>query len=53
VRKYFTTISALRIYVDGKNIPQDIRNHQVDTNFTPQNYIAPNNKEYKIYKTDR
>lgn len=53
VKKYFTTISGLRKYIDSKNIPEVIRSHQVDTNFAPQTYIAPNGKSYTIYKTDR
>jgi hypothetical protein len=53
VAKYFSTISALRNYIDSNNPPQAIRSHQVDTNFTPQTYTAPNNKQYTIYKTDR
>lgn len=53
VTKHFSTISALRTYIDGKNPPQEIRSHQVDTSFTPQTYLAPNGKEYTIYKTDR
>ena len=53
VTKYFSTNSALSSYIDSKNLPQEIRSHQVDTNFTPQTYIAPNGKDYTIYKTDR
>ena len=53
MKKYFNTVSALRSYIDSKNIPEVIRSHQVDTSFTPQTYIAPNNKTYTIYKTDR
>jgi hypothetical protein len=52
-KKYFTTITDLRIYIDKNNTPSEIRNHQVDTSFTPQIYTAPNTKEYKIYKTNR
>ncbi len=51
--KYFTSIATLRTYIDSKNIPQAIRSHEVDTYFSPQSYIAPNGKEYIIYKTDR
>jgi len=53
IKKYFSTVSALRSYIDSKNVPEVIRSHQVDTSFTPQTYIAPNNKSYTIYKTDR
>lgn len=52
-KKYFSTISALRTYIDGKNIPQEIRSHEVDTSFTPQTFTAPNWKSYTIYKTNR
>lgn len=52
-KKYFNTITELRSYIDKNNTPSEIWNHQVDTSFTPQIYIAPNGKEYKIYKTDR
>jgi len=51
--KYFSTIDALRSFINSKNIPQSIRSHQVDTSFTPQVYTAPNGKAYTIYKTDR
>lgn len=30
-----------------------IRDHDIDTSFTAQNYTAPNGKVYKIYKTDK
>lgn len=51
--KHFASISALRTYIDGNNPPLEVRNHQVDTSFTPQTYTAPNSKEYVIYKTNR
>ncbi len=53
IKKYFTTLSALRNYIDSKNTPQAVRSHGVDTSFTPQTYTAPNYKVYTIYKTDR
>lgn len=53
VAKYFSTITALRSYISSKNLPQEIRSHEVDTSFTPQIYTAPNGKEYTIYKTNR
>ncbi|MEI8091409.1 MAG: hypothetical protein WCG98_04140 [bacterium] len=40
-------------YIDSKNPAKDIWDHKVDKNFTPITYLAPNNKEYKIYGTDR
>jgi hypothetical protein len=51
--KYFSTIDALRSHINSKNLPQEVRSHQVDTSFTPQTYIAPNGKSYTIYKTNR
>lgn len=53
VAKHFSSISALRSYIDGKNPPPQVRNHQVDTTFTPQEFTAPNAKTYTIYKTNR
>ena len=53
VKKYFSTLVALRNYIDSKNLPQQVRSHTVDTSFTPQSYIAPNAKEYTIYRTNR
>lgn len=52
-KKYFSTLAALRSFIDGRNVPQDIWNHQVDTTFTPQVYTATNGKAYTIYRTDR
>ncbi len=51
--RYFTTIEALRAYIDTNNPPPQVWNHQVDTTFSPQIYTAPNGKEYTIYHTDR
>ncbi len=51
--KNFSTVSELRSFIDSKNPPQEIRSHQVDTSFTPQTYVAPNEKTYTIYKTNR
>jgi len=51
--KYFSTIDALRWFINSKNPPLAVRSHQVDTSFTPQEYIAPNGKTYTLYKTDR
>ena len=51
--KYFSSISALRTYLDSKNPPQKVWNHVIDKSFTPLTYLAPNGKQYSIYKTDR
>ncbi len=51
--KYFKTLASLRSYIDGKNTPATIWNHTVDDSFTPLTYIAPNEKSYLIYKTDK
>ncbi len=51
--KYFSTLNALRAYIDTNNPPPEVWNHQVDTSFSPQVYTAPNGKEYTIYHTNR
>jgi hypothetical protein len=51
--KYFASISELRSYIDKNNPTIIIRNHQVDATFEPVTHIAPNGKDYKIYKTNR
>lgn len=51
--KYFDTIQWLRAYLNINNPATAIRNHEIDTSFSPINYIAPNGKIYKIYKTDK
>jgi hypothetical protein len=51
--KYFNSLDGLTRYVDSQNPAKEIWNHQVDTTFTPITYMAPNGKEYKIYKTNR
>ncbi len=51
--KYFDNLSTMTYYIDGKNPATDVRDHHVDTTFTPITYLAPNSKEYRIYKTDR
>jgi hypothetical protein len=53
VKKYFSTLIALRKYLDTKNPPFPIWSHTVDRTFTPVNYTAPNGKSYTIYKTNR
>jgi hypothetical protein len=51
--KYFSTISALRSYLDKNNPAQKVWDHTVDTSFTPLTYLAPNNKQYTIYRTNK
>lgn len=51
--KYFDSFEAMTSYIDRNNPAKDIRNHQVDRSFTPITYVAPNSKEYRIYKTNR
>jgi hypothetical protein len=51
--RYFSSITALRSYLDSNNPPQKVWNHVVDKTFSPLTYLAPNGKEYSIYKTDR
>jgi hypothetical protein len=51
--KNFENISDLKNYIDKNNPIQEIRNHEVDTDFDPITFAAPNGKEYKIYNTDR
>ncbi len=51
--KYFDTLQWLRAYLNINNPATLIRNHILDISFNPINYIAPNWKIYKIYKTDK
>ncbi len=51
--KYFDSLNAIKLYIDLKNPPKDIRKHTIDASFTPIVYAAPNGKEYRIYKTNR
>lgn len=51
--KNFENKNDLYSYINKNNPIQDIRNHDVDTEFTPMIFAAPNGKEYKIYHTDR
>jgi hypothetical protein len=51
--KYFSDIDSLRHYIDVRNPAPLVWNHDVDTDFDPIIYAAPNEKEYKIYKTDQ
>lgn len=51
--KKFDTKEVLLDYIDKYNPEFPVWDHQVDTSRTPVTYAAPNNKEYKIYKTDK
>jgi hypothetical protein len=51
--KYFATILELRAFVDRNNPAIVVRDHTVDATFEPIVHKAPNDKEYKIYKTNR
>lgn len=51
--KNFENQEDLYTYIDINNPIMDIRNHEVDTDFDPITHVAPNRKEYKIYKTDQ
>ncbi len=52
-RKNFDNVEDLFRYIDVNNPEIPIWDHEVDTEFDPVTYAAPNNKEYKIYHTDR
>ncbi|MCX6823185.1 MAG: myxococcus cysteine-rich repeat containing protein [candidate division SR1 bacterium] len=51
--KYFDNLSTMTYYIDGKNPATDVRDHHVDASFAPVTYLAPNSKEYRLYKTNR
>lgn len=51
--KKFDTLDALTEYIDKYNPEFQIRDHEIEKDWTPIIYAAPNNKEYKIYKTDQ
>lgn len=51
--KYFDSFMTMTNYVDSRNPATDVWIHDVDRTFTPITYLAPNSKEYRIYKTDR
>ncbi len=53
VKKYFATLEELRSYIDIKNPLPEVRNHTIDSTFTPLDYSAPNAKTYTIYMTDK
>lgn len=50
---YFNDLTTLKAYIDTRNPVTDVRQHTVDKSFSPFSYIAPNNKEYRIYKTNK
>lgn len=51
--KYFDTLQGLRAYLNINNPAITIRSHEIDGSFDAVSYTAPNNKIYKIYKTDK
>jgi hypothetical protein len=51
--KYFDSLDGMIRYIDIQNPAKEIWDHQVDVSFTPITYMAPNGKEYRIYKTSR
>jgi len=51
--RYFASLSELRAFIDQNNPAIIVRNHTVDTNFTPIIHTAPNWKSYKIYNTNK
>jgi hypothetical protein len=52
-KKTFDTKEGLISYIDKYNPQFAIRDHRVDTSRDPITYATANNKEYKIYKTDK
>lgn len=53
--KYFSSLNEIRTYINKNNPTVNllVRNHTIDKDFEPVNYIAPNKKEYKIYHTNK
>lgn len=51
--KNFENQDDLLTFIDSNNPIYDVRNHEVDVDFEPVFFTTPNNKEYKIYKTDQ
>ena len=51
--KYFDALSTITSYIDSKNPATNVWIHNVDRTFTPITYLAPNSKEYRIYKTSK
>lgn len=52
-KRQFDTRDALINYLDLNNPAIEIRDHEVNADIEPIIYAAPNNKEYKIYSTDK
>lgn len=48
--RYFDSLDNIIRYIDLRNPPKTIRDHNLDTTFIPMVYAAPNSKEYKIRK---
>lgn len=51
--KYFDAMSTITSYIDSKNPATNVWIHTVDRTFSPITYLAPNSKEYRIYKTSK
>jgi len=51
--KYFSDLVTMTTYIDSHNPATDVRDHTVDRTFAPITYLAPNSKEYRLYKTDK
>jgi len=51
--KHFATINELRAFIDKNNPAIVVWDHLVDATFEPIVHTAPNDKTYKIYKTNR
>jgi len=51
--KNFENKDDLYAFIDTNNPIEEIRDHEVDKDFDPEIYTAPNDKEYKIYWTDQ
>lgn len=51
--KYFDALSTITSYIDSKNPATNVWIHTVDRTFAPITYLAPNSKEYRIYKTSK
>ena len=51
--KTFDTKDGLIAYIDRYNPEFAIWDHEIDTSRSPITYAASNNKEYKIYKTNK
>jgi hypothetical protein len=49
----FSSRESLLTFIDNNNPGFEVWDHKVDTSRNPVTYVAANNKEYKIYKTDK